>query len=114
AEDGVNLIILACWGIAVALILGVVLSKYAAGALAALGIGLRLSDVAWGVAAYFALRAVSAGYVHTAAFARRGKGLFDRPWINWLVRHLGRSGGRQGGDWPRRRSGSPPRRERPT
>jgi hypothetical protein len=92
AEDGVNLIILACWGIAVSLILGVVLSKYAAGALASLGIDLRLSDVAWVVAAYFALRAVSACYVHTAAFARRGKGLFDRPWINWLVRNLGRSG----------------------
>jgi hypothetical protein len=85
AEDGVHLIILACWSIAAALILGVVLRKYAAGALAALGIDLRLSDVAWVVAAYFALRAVSAGYVHTAAFARRGKGLFDRPWIRWLV-----------------------------
>lgn len=50
------------------------------------------------VAAYFALRAASAGYVYTAAFARRGKGLFDRPWINWLVRNLGRSARRQGSD----------------
>src|SRR5215470_12256724 len=98
AEDSVNLIILACWAIAAGLILGVILSKYAAGTLASLGIELRLSDVAWVVAAYFALRAIGAGYVHTAAFARRGKGLFDRPWINWLVRNLGRSGGRQGSD----------------
>jgi hypothetical protein len=98
AADGVNLIILACWAIAAALILGVIVSKYAAGALARLGIELRMSDVAWVVAAYFALRAVSAAYVHTAAFAQRGKGLFDRPWINWLVANLGRSGRRQGSD----------------
>jgi hypothetical protein len=50
------------------------------------------------IAAYFALRAVSVGYVQTAAFARRGKGLFDRPWINWLVKNLGRSARRQGSD----------------
>jgi hypothetical protein len=98
AEDGVNLIILACWAIAAALILGVILSKYAGGALASLGIVLRLSDIAWVVAAYFVLRAVSAAYVHTAAFARRGKGFFDRPWINWLVKNLGRSERRQGSD----------------
>jgi hypothetical protein len=98
AADGVNLIILACWAIAAALVLGVVARKYAAGALAALGIDLRLSDIAWVIAVYFALRAVSAGYVHTAAFARREKGLFDRPWINWLVRNLGRSARRQGSD----------------
>jgi hypothetical protein len=98
AEDSVNLIILACWAIAASLILGVIVSKYAAGTLASLGIELRLSDVAWVVAAYFVLRGVSAGYVHTTAFARSGKGLFDRPWINWLVRNLGRSGRRQGSD----------------
>jgi hypothetical protein len=98
AEDSVNLIILACWAIVASLILGVIASKYAAGTLASLGIELRLSDIAWVVAAYFLLRAISAGYVHTAAFARRGKGLFDRPWINWLVRNLGRSGRRQGSD----------------
>ena len=98
AADGVNLIILACWAIAAALILGVLASKYAAGTLARMGIELRMSDVAWVVAAYFGLRALSAGYVHTAAFARRGKGLFDRPWINWLVENLGRSGRRQGSD----------------
>jgi hypothetical protein len=98
AADGVNLIILACWAIAAALILGVIVWKYAAATLARLGIDLRLSDVAWVVAAYFALRAVSAAYVHTAAFARSGKGLFDRPWINWLVENLGRSGKRQGSD----------------
>lgn len=98
AADGVNLIILACWAIAAALILGVIVRKYAARALAGLGIDLWLSDIAWVIAAYFALRAVSAGYVHTAAFARSGKGLFDRPWINWLVAHLGRSGRRRGSD----------------
>jgi len=98
AADGVNLIILACWSIAAALILGVLVWKYAAATLARLGIYLRLSDVAWVVAAYFALRAASATYVHTAAFARRGKGLFDRPGINWLVANLGRSGRRQGSD----------------
>jgi hypothetical protein len=98
AADGVNLVILAFWAIAAALILGVIASKYAAGALARLGIELRMSDVAWVVAAYFVLRAVSAGYVHTAAFERSGKGLFDRPWINWLVANLGRSGRRQGSD----------------
>jgi hypothetical protein len=95
AEDGVNLIILTCCAIAAALILGVILQKYAAGALAGLGIDLRLSDIAWVIAAYFLLRAVSAGYVHTAAFARRGKGFFDRSWIHWLVENLGRSTGRQ-------------------
>jgi hypothetical protein len=98
AEDGVNLIILACWSIAAALVLGVVVTKYAAGTLARLRIDLRLSDVGWVVAAYFALHAFSAGYVHTSAFERRGKGFFDRPWINWLVRNLGRSGRRQGSD----------------
>jgi hypothetical protein len=98
AADGVNLVILACWAIVAALILGVVASKYAAGALARLGIELRISDVAWVVAAYFVLRAISAGYVHTGAFARTGTGLFDRPWINWLVENLGRSGRRQGSD----------------
>jgi len=98
AADAVNLIILACWTIAAALIGGVIVRKYAAGTLTRLGIDLRLSDVAWVVAAYFALRAVSAGYVHTAAFARRGKGFFDRRWINWLVENLGRSGRRQGSD----------------
>jgi hypothetical protein len=98
AEDAVNLIILACWAIAASLVLGVVAQEYAAGVLAGLGIDLRLSDIAWVVAAYFALRAVGAGYVYTAAFARRGKGLFDRPWINWLVKNLGRSGRRQGSD----------------
>jgi len=98
AEDSVNLIILACWAVALSLIFGVLASKYAAGVLTALGIDLRLSDIAWVIAAYFALRAVSAGYVHTAGFARRGKGLFDRPWINWLVRNLGRSGRRQGSE----------------
>jgi hypothetical protein len=98
AEDGVNLIILAFWAIAGALVLGVVARKYAAGALAGLGIDLRLSDVGWVIAAYFALRAFSAGYVQTAAFARRGNGLFDRPWINWLVKNLGRSARRQGSD----------------
>ncbi len=99
AEDAGDLIILPCWGIAAALALGVVARKYAAGARAALGIDLRLSDIAWVViAGYFALRAVSAGYVHTAAFARLGKGLFDRPWINWLVRNLGQFARRQGSD----------------
>ncbi|HEY6051049.1 MAG TPA: hypothetical protein VIZ58_07355, partial [Thermoanaerobaculia bacterium] len=58
AEDGVNLIILTFWAIAAALVLGVVASKYAAGALARVGMELRLSDVAWVIAAYFALRSV--------------------------------------------------------
>lgn len=98
AADGVNLIILACWAIAAALVVGVVVQKYAGRRLAGLGIELRLSDVAWVVAAYFALRAWSAAYVHTAAFARSGKGLFDRPGINWLVANLGRSGRRPGSD----------------
>jgi hypothetical protein len=98
AEDSVNLIILACWAIAASLVLGVIVSKYAARTLANLGIALRLSDIGWVVAGYFALRAVSAGYVYTAAFARGGKGLFGRPWINWLVKNLGRSGRRQGSD----------------
>jgi len=98
AEDGVNLIILACWGIAASLIAGVVLQHYAAAGLARFGIVLRVSDVAWVVAAYFAARALSAGYVHTAAFEQRGKGVFDRPWINWLVKNLGRSAPRSGSD----------------
>ena len=71
AADGVNLIILAFWAIAAALILGVLVSKYAAGALARLGIELRMNDVAWVVAVYFTLRAVSAGWVTYRASAAR-------------------------------------------
>jgi hypothetical protein len=92
ASDTVNLTILACWSIFAALVIGLVLRQYAAATLARLGIDLRPGQVAWVVAAYFALRAVSAAYVHTAAFARRGNGYFDRPWIEWLVKNLGRSG----------------------
>ncbi len=91
ANDAVNLIVLAFWAVFVALVAGGLVQRYAAATLAGFRIELRLGHLAWVVAAYFALRAVSAAYVHTAAFARRGKGYFERPWIEWLVQHLGRS-----------------------
>ncbi|MFO1323977.1 MAG: hypothetical protein U1F15_07910 [Burkholderiales bacterium] len=49
------------------------------------------SDLAWVGAAYFAMRTWSAAYVFTPAFAARGKGYFERPWIEWVIRHSGRS-----------------------
>lgn len=44
------------------------------------------SDLAWLCAAYFALRAWSAAYVFTPGFAARGKGFFERAWIEALVK----------------------------
>jgi hypothetical protein len=46
---------------------------------------LGLTDLAWIGAAYFALRAWSAVYVYTPAFAARRKGFFQRAWIEKLV-----------------------------
>jgi len=44
------------------------------------------SDLAWLCAAYFVLRAWSAAYVFTPGFAARGKGFFERAWIEALVK----------------------------
>jgi hypothetical protein len=46
---------------------------------------LGLTDLAWVGAAYFALRAWSALYVYTPAFAARRQGFFQRAWIEKLV-----------------------------
>jgi hypothetical protein len=48
-------------------------------------------QLAWVGALHFALRAWSGAFAHGAAFAASRRGLLDRPWIDRLLHHLGRS-----------------------
>lgn len=92
AQDSVNLIVLAAWGVVLTAFAGGVLATTARDTLARHNIDLEWSDLTWVVVVYFLLRAWSAAYASSAAFARREKGVFDRPWINWLIMNMGRSG----------------------
>ena len=84
--DAVNLTILGVYAGLLA-IAGALLFEHFAGDIRAWqAITFEWSDLAWVGAAYFALRAWSAAYVYTAPFEARGKGYFQRAWIEWLVR----------------------------
>lgn len=80
AHDAVNLIILTPFA-GLAAIAGVLAAQQFLG----WQHGLGLTDLAWIGAAYFALRAWSAVYVYTPAFAARRKGYFQRAWIDKLT-----------------------------
>jgi hypothetical protein len=87
-NDAVNLYILCVFGGAVAAVGALAIDQYTRNT--AHAITFALSDLAWVGAVYFALRAWSGAYVHTAAFEARGKGYFQRPWIDWLTTKRGR------------------------
>lgn len=89
-NDSVNLFLLSIFGGLLAIIGAVVLEQYTRGT--ARHVTFEWSDTAWIGAAYFALRAWSGAYVHTAWFAARGKGYFERPWIEAVLRPRNRAG----------------------
>lgn len=84
--DAVNVSILTVWGGLVAIVVALVFEQYAGNLRDWQPIRFEWSDVAWIGAVYFVLRAWSAAYVYTPAFEARGKGYFQRPWIEWLLR----------------------------
>lgn len=92
-RDAVNLTILAVWGGLGAIACALLFQHFAGGIRAWQTIAFEWSDLAWVGAVYFALRAWSAAYVYTSAFEARRKGYFQRPWIAWFIRNMGRSSG---------------------
>jgi hypothetical protein len=93
ANDALNLSILAVYGGLIAIAGALLLQNFAGSFLERYAITFEWSDLAWVGAVYFALRAWSAVYVFTPAFDARRKGYFQRPWIDWLIRNIGRSSG---------------------
>lgn len=91
ANDALNLTILTAFG-GLAVVAGAILLQNFAGKIRdGASITFEWSDLAWVGAVYFALRALSGAYLYTTAFETRRKGLFQRPWIEWLIRNLGQS-----------------------
>lgn len=88
-NDAANLYILCVYGGVVATVGALAIDQHARNT--AQAITFESSDLAWVGAVYFALRAWSGAYVHTAAFEARGKGYFQRPWIEWLTTKRSRS-----------------------
>jgi hypothetical protein len=88
--DTTNLWVIWIIVIAMAALGGFALSVAAGDMLARMHITLQWSDLAWVAGAYFALRALSAVWDCSAAYARNEKAFLDRPWINWIVAYLGR------------------------
>lgn len=90
-NDTMNLFMLAVYGGLVAIAGALLLQNYAGSLREGWSITFEWSDLAWVGAGYFALCACSAAYVYTTAFEARRKGYFQRPWIDWLIRNMGRS-----------------------
>lgn len=90
AEDIATLFVVTILGGLVAVVAAVALVPYVNQALEWRTITLEWTDLAWIGALYFALRAWSGIYVFTAAFEARGKGYFQRPWLDRIAR-MGRS-----------------------
>jgi len=88
ANDALNLTILAAFG-GLAAVAGALLLQNFAGW--RWTITFEWSDLAWVGAVYFVLRAWSGAYLYTDAFETRRKGFFQRSWIDWLIRNMGRS-----------------------
>jgi hypothetical protein len=91
ANDALNLSILTVYAGLLAIAGALLLQHFARSLLEEHAITFDWSDLAWVGAVYFALRAWSAVYVFTPAFEARRKGYFQRPWIEWLIRNMGRS-----------------------
>jgi hypothetical protein len=89
--DAVNLSILAVFFGLLAIVGALVIQHFAGNLTQWEEITFEWTDLAFVGALYFVLRAWSAAYVYTPAFEQRRKGYFQRPWIEWLVRNLGRS-----------------------
>jgi len=98
ANDSANLFILAVFAILLGSAVALGLLVYTRGPDGVSRIEFQWSDLAWIVGGYFACRTWSAIYVFTPAFEARGKGFFQRPWIDWLILRLGKP--RQYGDSP--------------
>jgi hypothetical protein len=94
ANDALNLSILTVYAGLLAIAGVLLLQHFAGGFLERHAIAFEWSHLAWLGAVYFALRTWSAVYVFTPAFEARRKGYFQRPWIEWLIRNMGRSSGR--------------------
>jgi len=90
-SDAVTLTILAVFGGLIAIVGALVIQRFAGSLTDWEDITFEWTDLAGVGAVYFALRAWSAAYVYTPAFEVRRKGYFQRPWIDWLTRNLGRS-----------------------
>lgn len=87
ASDAATLVPLTGWVLALAAVLILVWSE-------ASGIGAERApwvQLAWVGALHFALRAWSGAHANGTAFAASRRGLLDRPWIDRLLHHLGRS-----------------------
>ncbi len=90
ANDSANLFILAAFAVLLGCAVAMALLINTRGPDGVSRIEFQWSDLAWIVGGYFALRTWSAIYVFTPAFEARGKGYFQRPWIDWVIRLLGK------------------------
>jgi len=97
AYDSANLFILAVLAVLIGCAVALALLVNTCGPDGVSRIEYQWSDLAWIIGGYFACRAWSAVYVFTPSFQARGKGYFQRAWIDWAMVHvLGRP--RQYGD----------------
>ena len=88
AYDSANLFILAVFAILIGCTVALALLIYTRGPDGVSRIEYQWSDLAWIVGGYFACRTWSAIYVFTPSFEARGKGYFQRPWIDWAILHI--------------------------
>jgi hypothetical protein len=88
AFDSANLFILAVFAILIGCAVSLALLVYTRGPDGVSRIEYQWSDLAWIVGGYFACRAWSAIYVFTPAFEARGKGFFQRPWLDRAMVHI--------------------------
>jgi len=88
AQDSANLFILAVFAILIGCAVALALLVNTRGPDGVSRIEYQWSDLAWIVGGYFACRTWSAVYVFTPAFEARGKGYFQRPWIDWAMVHI--------------------------
>ena len=98
AYDSANLFLLAVFAILIGCAVALAFLINTRGPDGVSRIEFQWSDAAWIVGGYFACRTWSALYVFTPAFEARGKGFFQRPWIDWVILRLGKP--RQYGDSP--------------
>ena len=88
AYDSANLFIVAVLAILVGCAVSLALLVNTRGPDGVSRIEFQWSDLAWIVGGYFACRTWSAIYVFTKAFEARGKGFFQRPWLDRAMVHI--------------------------
>jgi hypothetical protein len=88
AYDSANLFILAVFAMLIGCAVSLALLVNTRGPDGVSRIEYQWSDLAWIVGGYFACRAWSAIYVFTPAFEARGKGYFQRAWIDRAMVHI--------------------------